>query len=404
FFSDIKAFFNLKLIEKNIDFIIDIDPSLPVSIYIDELRLRQILINLLGNAIKFTHKGYVKLFVKAKPKRKYTKNKSKEIIDLYIDVEDTGIGISSEFIDQIFDSFSQQEYQTSKKFGGTGLGLAISKRLIKMMNGTINVKSEINKGSIFSILLKNVQISRSKTFFKQEEITFQNNIKFKKSKIIIVDDVESNRKYLANALKNLEMEVYEADNGQVALTIIKKIIPDLVITDLKMPVIDGFQLLDEIKNKKELKHIPVIAISASFLEINNEKYKNAKFSSYLMKPLQLGILCRELSKYLPHELLEKGKQIKPVHQQKISKTDEIKILNTLEKDFYKTWEKFSRQQPIDEVEKFSKALIKVGKDYNINNIIEYGEKLLITINNFDIDFMLKLLNDFPILIKKFKHN
>ncbi|MCK5525410.1 MAG: PAS domain S-box protein [Thiomargarita sp.] len=152
-FNEIQQFFAVKIAEKNIDFIVEIDKELPQTLLLDETRLRQVLFNLIGNAIKFTDKGYVKLHANKICKEKYCKN-----VDLIFSVIDTGIGIPEERQDIIFETFQQQDGKSTRKYEGTGLGLAITKRLVEMMNGTISVKSTVGVGSIFEIILRNVKV------------------------------------------------------------------------------------------------------------------------------------------------------------------------------------------------------------------------------------------------------
>ncbi len=160
-FNELKQIFAVKIAEKNLEFIVDIDNALPPALILDEVRLRQVLLNLIGNAIKFTDKGYIKLSVKIKiPPTPVEKG---ELGRISLSVEDTGIGIPSEQQEMIFESFRQQDGQSTRKYGGTGLGLAITKRLVEMMNGQISVKSTVGKGSVFEIILRDVEVSSTES-------------------------------------------------------------------------------------------------------------------------------------------------------------------------------------------------------------------------------------------------
>ncbi len=152
-FNELQQIFVLKIAEKNLDFIVDIDTELPETLMLDEIRLRQILLNLIGNAIKFTDSGYIKI----NAKQIYQKDKSNQL-ELVVTIEDSGIGIPADQQEIIFESFRQQDGQSTRKYGGTGLGLAISKRLVEMMNGQISVTSIPGKGSSFSIILPRVKV------------------------------------------------------------------------------------------------------------------------------------------------------------------------------------------------------------------------------------------------------
>jgi len=153
-FEEIKNIFSYKTKEKELDFILETDPNLHSPLFFDETRIRQVLLNLVGNAVKFTESGYVKITVKgSQPDRK------QNIMDIIFSVEDTGIGIPQDQRELIFEPFEQQKGQSSSKYGGTGLGLAITKRLVEMMEGTISVESMEGRGSIFTVTIKNIRIA-----------------------------------------------------------------------------------------------------------------------------------------------------------------------------------------------------------------------------------------------------
>ncbi len=165
-FKEIHGLFNVRLQEKSLKFISEIDTSLPDFLFLDDQRFRQILINLIDNAVKFTNTGHLRMVAK---KDKTKKNQKENFVHLVIQIEDTGIGISEDKTDIIFESFQQESAGTSRKFGGTGLGLSICKQLVKLMEGTISVSSIQGKGSLFEISLPKVEISKEKPFQKIEQ-------------------------------------------------------------------------------------------------------------------------------------------------------------------------------------------------------------------------------------------
>ncbi|NJO92049.1 MAG: PAS domain S-box protein, partial [Chloroflexia bacterium] len=236
-FREMKTIFSLSGMNKGIEYAVNVASNVPPLVLIDEIRLRQVLINLLSNAFKFTPKGYINLTANA-----INIESQKEFCDLYIEVEDSGIGISEESQAKIFDAFSQQEGQSAKKYGGTGLGLTISKRLISLMNGKIELKSEVDKGTTFRLGFEKIKFTANKLMEKEHASVNIENIQFKKSEVLIVDDIEDNRKYLAGVLTNLNIRVIQAVDGQEALEKLNGKKVDLIITDLVMPNIDGFQL------------------------------------------------------------------------------------------------------------------------------------------------------------------
>ena len=310
FFTEFERIFALKASEKGIKFLVEIQSGTPAGIYIDEPRLRQIIFNLIGNAIKFTNQGHVKLkvFTENMQVVTYNNEKSEEFLDLVIEVEDTGIGISKEIMEEIFDPFIQARDQ--KNIGGTGLGLAITRRLTILMNGTISLKSELGKGSTFMVKIPEIAFKRD---FVSTKITLQINpadIVFERSTILVVDDVEQNRSFIRDTLKNTGITVLEAEEGFKALELAIKVVPDLIISDIRMPNMDGFELLIKLKTNKKLKNIPVLAYSASVLKDQKERIHQSRFDGLLTKPVNITELYLELMNHLPYKEVKKKNLLK----------------------------------------------------------------------------------------------
>jgi PAS domain S-box-containing protein len=253
-FTELQQVFSQSMAENNLKFIVDIDETLPPALFLDETRLRQVLFNLIGNAIKFTERGYVKLCVK----NVYTKD---SYIDLIIAVEDSGIGIPTEQQALIFESFKQQDGQSTRKYGGTGLGLAITKRLVEMMNGQISVKSNPGKGSRFEIALHDVKVAVAMPAAVQDNSFDSNNIIFEKVLILVVDDIESNRNLIKEYLSRVNFEVVSAENGQEALLFVEEYHPALILMDIRMPKMDGYEATKRLKDNPNTVEIPVIALT-----------------------------------------------------------------------------------------------------------------------------------------------
>lgn len=294
--NEIKQLFKHKSQENNIEFIVSFDESLPDTIIIDEVRLRQILLNLCGNAIKFTEKGQVEVDVNIL-------NNYNGHIDLEIMVSDTGIGIPEEDQQRIFDSFSQQSGQDNKKYGGTGLGLTISKRLAELMGGEILVESRMGEGSRFSVRFFDIKYSDEIIDHEGAFLWDEQNIVFKGSKILIVDDVPHNRNLVLTYLKSYDLKLFEAENGEIAVEYAKIFQPDLIFMDIRMPGINGYEATEMIKNEKKTKDIPIIALTASTMRSEIDKL-NETFDGYLRKPVQKNTIINELIKHLPYETPE----------------------------------------------------------------------------------------------------
>jgi signal transduction histidine kinase/DNA-binding response OmpR family regulator len=275
--------------QKGIDFIYSFSDNLPQGIEVDEKRLRQVLINLLSNGIKFTDQGNVTFQVKLLEKRE---NKVK----IRFKITDTGIGIEESKIEQIFQPFEQVSLD-SHKYEGTGLGLAISQKITKMMGGEIKVKTQIKQGSCFWFEL-NLNLADD----------WQNNLSLSKDgkiigyqgkqrKILVIDDKPVNRTFLVEALSNIGFSLLEARNGREGLTKLRIFVPDLIITDLIMPEMDGFEMIKRIR-ESENKRIIIIASSASVSQADQAEAFKAGCDVFLAKPVELGELFRFLAKYL----------------------------------------------------------------------------------------------------------
>jgi PAS domain S-box-containing protein len=404
FFSEFEKIFSLKVSEKGLKFILEISSGTPKGIYIDEARVRQIVFNLIGNAIKFTSEGKItlKVFTENPQIVNYSKEKSEELIDLIIEVQDTGIGVSKALQEAIFEPFIQE--RNFKHYGGTGLGLTISRRLTALMDGTISLRSKPGKGSIFTVRIPGIAYQRAFSGTNIEIHIDPAEIEFDEAVILISDDVEHNRSYIRDALKNTKLRIVEAEDGIAAYKIAKEIVPDLVITDIRMPKMDGFQLLNKMKTNKELEHIPVIAYSASILKSQKERIHNSEFAGLLIKPVKVTELFLELMNILPYKStkeLEQGKLLP-----EIDLIEEITnlpgLINSLESDLFTTWKTFAVKQPIKGIRDFGSNLVQLGTHHDSSIIKDYGSELINAADNYNIVAILKLIGKYPGIIENLK--
>ena len=406
FFSEFERIFSLRLSEKGLKFILEISSGTPAGIYIDDARLRQIILNLIGNAVKFTENGSIRLKVYTENPQivNYSKEKAEEYIDLIIEVTDTGIGISKDMLEEVFNPFVQGHRQNVKKYGGTGLGLAITLRLVQLMNGTIELQSQLNKGSSFKIRIPEVSYLRDFETRTEEIQLDPADIMFEKSTIIVADDVEHNRKYLIDALKKTNIKIVEAEDGQKAFDLAKKIVPDLIITDIRMPVLDGFDLLNKLKSDDTLKHIPVIAYSASVMKAQRDRIRESEFTGLLIKPVQVTELYLELMNYLPYKSTNSHGPEQSVPE--INSAKEISdlpgLIHSLDTQFKDVWMTFGIRQPIGEVREFGNQMVRSGKKHNAAIITGYGEELVSAADSFNIEAILNLIRKYPGIVELLK--
>ncbi|WP_223805494.1 hybrid sensor histidine kinase/response regulator [Pseudanabaena sp. UWO310] len=277
--------------QKGIEFIYERETELPEGIETDEKRLRQVIINLLSNAIKFTDKGKVTFRVGVGV------GVGVERAEIKIEVEDTGVGIAEGEIERIFQAF-EQVGEKKKQSEGTGLGLAISQRIVQMMGGEIQVKSELGKGSIFSF---RIGVKVAEDWVKQKTVEQGQNIigyEGERKEILIVDDKWENRSVIVNLLEPLGFSLTEAENGRIGLEKTRDKHPDLVITDLAMPVMDGFEMLSQIRADDRLEGLIVIVSSASVAYEDQQKSLDVGGDDFLEKPVHSEELFRLLSKHL----------------------------------------------------------------------------------------------------------
>ena len=323
--NELVQLFVFKLKEKNIDFSIEIDKEFPDAIIIDDLRIRQILLNLIGNAVKFTNEGFVKVKIDVLQRRK-------NLVDLQIKVIDSGIGIEKSNYNSLFDTFSQQSGQISRKYGGTGLGLAITKRLVELMDGEINVESEIGRGSCFTVHFSDLKTAKSGKTKNDVFEWAENDIIFKPAKILVVDDISHNRILVTTFLKDYNFEFIHAVNGVEAIEKALSMLPDIILMDLRMPNMDGYTATEFIKNNENTANIPVIALTASIMQ-SDLKIVQKKFDGYIEKPFNKQTLLSQLVKFLqfnerPQKSLQGSILNADVNENNESKvlSDEIKQL------------------------------------------------------------------------------
>jgi two-component system sensor histidine kinase EvgS len=288
--DEIKQMFAHTAFEKKLQFEVNVDEDLNIQFYLDNLRLRQILFNIIGNAFKFTHTGSVIVSIYKKINKA-----DKALIDLIFEIKDTGIGISESHKELIFKDFKQIDCDIQKKYGGIGLGLSISKRLIELMNGEISFESELAKGSTFSIILKNVS-TISLLNSKDDELIID-NLKFKPATILIADSDLNNRYLIKLYLNFLNLVFYEVDNGNDLIDFASKYCPDLILLDIKMKLTNGKDAIEIIKTESNLKRIPLIVI-CSYETYQQTDIKDSMYDGLITTPFENTELIKELKKFI----------------------------------------------------------------------------------------------------------
>ncbi|MEA3290593.1 MAG: ATP-binding protein, partial [Campylobacterota bacterium] len=301
--DDVKNIVKFKADEKGLNFHIEYDKDMNLNLCGDSLRISQVLINLINNAIKFTNSGYVKISIS-------------KIDDIFtFNVEDSGIGMSKEEQSKLFQSFSQVDGSTTRKYGGTGLGLSISKQLVELMNGKIWCESVENKGSTFSF---SIELPKSKKEViettNKDKKTIEDIQTLKGSSILIVEDNKINQEIIIGLLENSGIDIDIAYNGQEAVDMFmaNKTKYELILMDIQMPVMNGYESSKHIR--KYNSEIPIIALTANAMKDDMEKTKNSGMDEHLNKPIDVDKLYSTLLKYIhkkvnSEELIVNSKKI-----------------------------------------------------------------------------------------------
>ncbi|MBR3461545.1 MAG: response regulator [Clostridiales bacterium] len=305
--NDLNHMILFKAQDKKLDFSIDIDETLPDELCGDEVRVRQILTNLLNNAVKYTEKGSVKFTLRGKKQDDGT-------IFLKAIVKDTGIGIRKEDIDKLFTKFERLEMEVNSTVAGTGLGLTISKRLLDMMGGTITVESEYGKGSVFTVvfpqkILSDTPLGNFQARFETNSLdnkVYREAFRAPDARILIVDDTKINLNVVKNLLRNTKIQIDTTTSGAEAIVMAEKTAYDMILMDQRMPKLTGTEALRRIRNTSggASREKPVICLTADAVLGAKERYMAEGFTDYLTKPVDSVALEMMLLKYLPESKIE----------------------------------------------------------------------------------------------------
>jgi two-component system, sensor histidine kinase and response regulator len=399
--TNLKDEFLQKALDKDLEFMLEFEDGFPDGIFIDELRIKQVILKIAGNAFKFTEKGHIKISVK-----KDNFNEEKSESDIKIMIEDTGIGIANDQIGRIFQPFEQIDGQSTRKFGGTGMGLAFSLRLIKLMNGFITVESEPGNGSKFYIILPGIKVQKSFKLIEKKEVKNKTEIVFAPSRILIVDDLSYNRALVKTHLMKYDFEILEASNGKKALDLLQKEEFDLVFMDIQMPGISGDQVIADFREHNPEKKIKVIALTASVYKDQEEKYKKL-FDGFLRKPISKDLLINEFKKYLPYkekiltndiEMEDLDAQDDNVEYAELEPKRFVEFIDLLETKYYREWEMVSKSHQITAVKVFANKLNEIANEFGSKVLTVYCKELLAYTGLLRINTIKELLNLFPKII------
>ncbi|MDZ8224284.1 ATP-binding protein [Nostoc sp. ChiVER01] len=387
FIDSVTEICRIRAEQKVIAFHVELDPDLPIGIHADEKRLRQVLINLLSNAIKFTNQGSVTFKVQVIDQESNANGKTD--YKIRFQVIDTGTGIIPEQAEKIFQPFEQVGNQ-KRQSEGTGLGLAISQQIVLLMGSQIQVQSILGKGSTFWFEAK---LPESKDWAKVSRVIEQGSIigyQGERRTILIADDKWENRSVIVNLLEPVGFTVVEASQGEEAWEQALVYKPDIIITDLVMPVLNGFELIERLRQSGPFKEIAVIASSASVFAIDQHKSIDIGADAFLPKPIEAETLLEILRQFLQLEWIfdVKVDAIKKTYTGGLNQSDEM----------------------IYPAKKVLQELLDLTQDGDIQKVLELAEKLSASDNHLSIftqhiiqlasNFQLKRLETFLVSIQE----
>lgn len=312
--------FETKIQEKNLKLVTHYDNDIPEVLLGDPVRLHQIILNLVSNAVKFTSIGKITVSVKLV-------SETDDDVAIRFSIADTGIGISETKTEKIFENFQQATSGTSRIFGGTGLGLAIVKQLVEAQNGTIDVESTIGKGSTFSFIL---YFDKTNIDAILEPEILEIDTKIKDTKILVVEDMELNQLLMKTLLDDFGFECEIAANGKIAIEKLQKSSYDIILMDLQMPEMNGFEATEYIRQKMKLT-LPIIALTADVTTVDVAKCKAVGMNDYISKPVDERLLYSKLISFIKRPVAIIENQINGNDQIQTIKYVDLSYLSQLTK-------------------------------------------------------------------------
>lgn len=396
--QDMQNIFSQKASEKNLNLYLKIDEKVPIAVYIDEVRLRQILFNLIGNALKFTERGSVTLSCRAQ----VYPTEAGERVWLELIVEDTGIGIAKDQQKRIFEAFVQSDGQSTRKYGGTGLGLTITRRLTDNMGGILFLRSQVNQGTTFTLVFPDLIPSETVSFAEVDKGSNDHLNEVVPAHILVVDDIESNRKLIGGYFAGTHHTLSYAEDGEVALRLIQSNPPDLILLDLRMPHMDGWETAHYLKADPETQQIPIIILTASS-NLEEERRLCQLCQGFWRKPISKQELIRELKKHLKLsdqiQPLSLVPRFSPGTDNEDTGIQIPELIRKLEGAEVNTWQALNQTLKLRELKEFTQQLTRWGEEHHCQLLLDYARELRHQLNNFDFNQIPQTIAEFPQLRK-----
>jgi signal transduction histidine kinase/CheY-like chemotaxis protein len=391
----IRVLFSKAAAKKNIRLECHVASDLPNAILMDRIRLRQVLVNLVGNAVKFTDAGGVDIRVA------WEKEPSSSHITLTLEIQDTGVGIPSDKLGVIFEPFVQSGAHLDKEKQGTGLGLSIVKRLTEAMGGTVTVASVIGQGSAFHLRFPDTPISARLAISEKKapvEVDFN---ELRSAQLLVVDDNATNCQLISGMFGESHHKLYFCSNGDEAVVRAKELQPDLILMDIRMPGMDGFQALAAIRRTAGLELVPVIAVTASAL-LDAENSLKEKFSGYIRKPFSKHQLFEELSDFLPRAKTAPAPAPHPVADDRKFPPQPAsrELIVELRVLLANPWPAIRDSVAVNESKVFAQGLDGLGQRWRCQPLVDYAQKLLGDAENYAVADLERHLGEFSALVQE----
>lgn len=394
--------FSVHVQQKGIEMHSLVETDVPGCLLLDVVRLRQILFNLIGNAVKFTDHGSVEIHVSA------LGGSAADTVDLIIRVADTGIGIAPEAGREIFESFKQLHSTGRPAIDGTGLGLTISKNLAEAMGGDIQLASRPGAGSAFTVSIPGVRVVHKMDAEDGRRYAEDGarRFSFREATVLIADDLEINRKLLKAAFADSPVRIVEAQDGRMAVAMATEHQPDLILMDIRMPGLDGHEAYMEIRKNPALRKTPIVALTASGMKEDIDSIRQTGFDDYLIRPCNIVELKEKMSIYLgvgrrtgdggggPAEMARLPSAVSYLVDWDCS----AEIFSRLEEIKMHEWRKVRRNQRLSDIRAFSEHIGMMGIENDLESLTAYGQALGDYVEVFDIDNIHRTLEDFPELL------
>jgi PAS domain S-box-containing protein len=410
-FKEVAQLFSFKTMEKQIEFYTEIEESFDFKVFMDEIRVRQILVNLVGNSVKFTDDGYVKL------KAAYKKSiKNPNLADIIIDVEDTGIGIPPEEQINIFEAFHQKSGQSFKKYGGTGLGLSISKRLVEMMGGSILVKSTENAGTTFRIVIPDALISYNE--FETETIeSISGKTKTKNNELLIINTRFFDVSVFFRLPRNNNLRMIESVDitDEFVQNLIAKpdfidgeqTKPDIIFVYLSHSNLRELAFLGKYIKIPALRVIPIVAITPADYNIDIQLLKQNGIDCIIREPYTKAEVHQVIKKYMyvkntssseDNTVYDFRAELDILDLDGFSQENMKNLLSAIDEELIPEFQQIAKTSKINQIKNFAYKVKEVGSNYQLGIFDKFGDELLKESISFNIIRIKKILEHFPEII------